>query len=66
MYILMVIFTLNNKKNFFFFLFYFTICLAARQTVLTENFLLQVSNISSRDGPSKSITKILYILSDPK
>jgi len=44
----------------------FTISLATIQTVLTENFLLHKSNISSNDGPNKSIHKILSGPSCPK
>lgn len=43
-----------------------TICLAVIQHVLTVNFLPHMSNKSSRDGPSKSITRMLCKPSWPK
>lgn len=39
--------------------YYFTICLASMAVVLTLKRLPQVSNISSRLGPNKSMTRIL-------
>ena len=43
-----------------------TICLATMTTVLMEKRLLQWSKRSSRDGPSRSITKMLWRPSWPK
>ena len=43
-----------------------TICRAAMQTVLIENFLLHMSNRSSRLGPRRSMTKMLWRPSWPK
>ena len=43
-----------------------TICRAAMQTVLTENLRPHISNKSSSDGPSKSMTRILCSPSCPK
>jgi hypothetical protein len=39
---------------------------ANSKTVLRENFLLQKLNKSSKEGPSKSITIVLYSNSAPK
>lgn len=37
----------------------FTICFATMTTVLGENLLLQMSKRSSRDGPRRSMTRML-------
>lgn len=53
---------LNSLISFFFFIvlyYLLTICLANMATVLILNFLEQLSNKSSRLGPSKSITRML-------
>lgn len=43
-----------------------TICFATMTTVLMENFRLQWSNRSSKLGPSRSMTRMLWRPSCPK